>query len=186
MKCIVGLGNPGLKYRSTRHNIGFIVVDELLKRNNWTLSKNKFNGHYTMETLHNEKVLILEPQTYMNLSGESLKPLMDFYDLAPEDVVVIYDDLDLPLGKIRLRQTGGHGGHNGVRSIIDHLGTKKFNRIRFGIGRPVTPIPVIDYVLGNFQKEEQTTLEQAVDHAVNALEAWMTEPFPKVMNDYNQ
>ncbi|SES22955.1 peptidyl-tRNA hydrolase [Gracilibacillus ureilyticus] len=186
MKCIVGLGNPGKKYEETRHNAGFMVVDYLLNRHNWKLDKNKFNGLYTMETLENEKVILLEPQTYMNLSGECLRPLMDFYQLTPEDIAVIYDDLDLPLGKVRLRQTGGHGGHNGVRSIIDHLGTKGFNRIRFGIGRPVQPIPVIDYVLGKFLPDDKAVLDESIEHAANALEAWMKEPFQKVMNEYNK
>ncbi|KAB8126495.1 aminoacyl-tRNA hydrolase [Gracilibacillus oryzae] len=186
MKCIVGLGNPGRKYEQTRHNAGFMVVDHLLERHNWKLEKQKFNGLFTLETLQNEKVLLIEPQTYMNLSGECVRPLMDFYQLEAEDIVVIYDDLDLPLGKVKLRQTGGHGGHNGVRSIIDHLGTKQFNRIRFGIGRPVQPIPVIDYVLGKFGTEEQTVLNDSINHAANALEAWMSESFVKVMNEYNK
>ncbi|MFC4403575.1 aminoacyl-tRNA hydrolase [Gracilibacillus xinjiangensis] len=186
MKCIVGLGNPGRKYEKTRHNAGFMVIDYLLERHNWKLEKQKFNGLYTMETWEDEKVILLEPQTFMNLSGECLRPLMDFYQLEPEDVVVIYDDLDLPLGKVKLRQTGGHGGHNGVRSIIDHLGTKQFNRIRFGIGRPVQPIPVIDYVLGKFSADEQAALDDSIEHAANALEAWMRDSFQKVMNDYNK
>src|SRR5690606_5529715 len=126
MKCIVGLGNPGKKYQSTRHNIGFMVIDELLSRQNLSLNKDKFKGKYTQTIINGEKVLLLEPQTYMNLSGESLRPLMDYYDIDVEDIIVIYDDLDLPTGKVRLRQKGGHGGHNGIRSIIDHLGTKDF------------------------------------------------------------
>ncbi|SHN37507.1 aminoacyl-tRNA hydrolase [Gracilibacillus kekensis] len=186
MKCIVGLGNPGNKYRDTRHNVGFMVIDELLNRHNWTLNKNKFKGHFALESIGGEKVILLQPQTYMNLSGESLRPLMDFYNLTPEDVTVIYDDLDLPLGKVRLRQTGGHGGHNGVRSIIDQLGTKQFNRLRFGIGRPETPMAVIDYVLGKFEKSNQSLLEESIHHSADAMEAWLDQPFPKVMNDYNK
>ncbi|GAB2564041.1 aminoacyl-tRNA hydrolase [Gracilibacillus alcaliphilus] len=186
MKCIVGLGNPGLKYRKTRHNIGFMVVDEIANRNGWKLDKRKFNGHYSIETLGTEKVILLKPQTYMNLSGESLKPLMDYYDLTEDQVTVIYDDLDLPLGKIRLRQTGGHGGHNGVRSCIEQLGTKQFNRLRFGIGRPDGPIPVIDYVLGKFDKQDREVLEKSIAAAAESMEAWMSKPFPQVMNEYNQ
>ncbi|WP_058305650.1 aminoacyl-tRNA hydrolase [Gracilibacillus massiliensis] len=186
MKCIVGLGNPGIKYQETRHNVGFMVIDEILKRHNWTLNKNKFKGHFALETIESEKVILLQPQTYMNLSGESLRPLMDFYNLTPEEVTVIYDDLDLPLGKVRLRQTGGHGGHNGVRSIIDQLGTKQFNRLRFGIGRPETPMSVIDYVLGKFDKSNQPLLEKSITHAADAMESWMGQPFQKVMNDYNK
>ncbi len=186
MKCIVGLGNPGIKYQQTRHNVGFMVIDELLNRHNWTLNKSKFKGHFTLETLHSEKVILLQPQTFMNLSGESVRPLMDFYNLTPEDVTVIYDDLDLPVGKVRLRQNGGHGGHNGVRSIIEQLGTKQFNRLRFGIGRPDTPMSVIDYVLGKFEDSNHQIIEQSIALAANAMESWLDQPFQKVMNDYNK
>lgn len=186
MKCIVGLGNPGLKYRKTRHNIGFMVIDEIAKRNGWKLDKSKFNGQWTVETVGTEKIILLKPQTYMNLSGESVKPLVDYYDIAPDEITVIYDDLDLPTGKIRLRQTGGHGGHNGVRSCIDQLGTKQFNRLRFGIGRPDDPIPVIDYVLGKFAKQDRESVDKSITIASEAMEAWMDKPFPKVMNDYNK
>lgn len=186
MKCIVGLGNPGKKYEQTRHNIGFMIIDEFAKRNEWKLTKKKFNGIYAMESIAGEKVILLEPQTFMNLSGESLKPLMDFYNISVEDIVVIYDDLDLPPGKIRLRQKGGHGGHNGIRSIIDQLGTKEFKRIRVGIGRPEKPIPVIDYVLGKFAKEEKEDVASSIDSSVKACEMWLSKPFQQVMNDFNQ
>lgn len=186
MKCIVGLGNPGIKYQQTRHNVGFMVIDEILTRQGWSLNKNKFKGHFTVENVEGEKVILLQPQTYMNLSGESLRPLMDFYDLQPDQVTVVYDDLDLPLGKIRLRQTGGHGGHNGVRSCIEQLGTKQFNRLRFGIGRPESPMSVIDYVLGKFDEKDHDTLQQSIEHAADAMEAWLKQPFPKVMNEYNK
>ncbi|MCT2534313.1 aminoacyl-tRNA hydrolase [Aquibacillus koreensis] len=186
MKCIVGLGNPGRKYAKTRHNIGFMVIDEMAKRYKWKLNKKKFNGIYAIEAIGTEKVLLLEPQTFMNLSGESLQPLIDFYDIAIEDIVVIYDDLDLPPGKIRLRQKGGHGGHNGIRSIIDQLGTKEFKRIRVGIGRPQAPISVTDYVLGKFSDEDTEEIENSIDRSIKACEAWMNKPFQEVMNEYNQ
>lgn len=186
MKCIVGLGNPGRKYKQTRHNIGFWVIEEVAKRNGWTLNKQKFQGEYTLEIVNQEKILLLEPQTYMNLSGESVRPLMDFYELAPEDILVIYDDLDLPTGKIRLRQKGGHGGHNGIRSIIDQLGSKSFNRLRIGIDRPAPHMTVTDHVLGKFDKEQLPMIEEAVDQAANACEAWMSQPFLEVMNEYNK
>ncbi|MEQ6377526.1 aminoacyl-tRNA hydrolase [Bacillaceae bacterium S4-13-56] len=185
MKCIVGLGNPGRKYESTRHNIGFLVIDELLRRNGWALDKHKFNGDYTVENLHGEKILLLKPQTYMNLSGESIRPMMDFYQIEPQDITIIYDDLDLPPGKIRLRQKGGHGGHNGIRSTIDHLGTKEFNRIRIGIGRPTPPMPVTDHVLGQFFKEEVDEILHSIKNAADACESWAQKPFIEVMNDYN-
>ncbi|WP_079707655.1 aminoacyl-tRNA hydrolase [Paraliobacillus ryukyuensis] len=186
MKCIVGLGNPGKKYEKTRHNVGFMVIDELAKRNGWQLNKTKFNGLYTMETIDETKVILLKPQTYMNLSGESLRPLMDFYELTEEDVLVVYDDLDLPTGKIRLRQKGGHGGHNGIRSIIDQLGSKNFNRLRIGIDRPTGEKTVIDHVLGKFDKSVASDVQQSVERAADACESWMNKPFPQVMNDFNQ
>ncbi|SFK57598.1 peptidyl-tRNA hydrolase [Halobacillus dabanensis] len=185
MKCIVGLGNPGKKYEKTRHNIGFAIIDEWAERNNWSLSQKKFNGLYTMERVDGEKVILLKPQTYMNLSGESLRPLMDFYDINVEDVLVVYDDLDLPPGKIRLRKKGGHGGHNGIRNIIDQLGTKEFKRLRVGVGRPEGSKSVIDHVLGTFYKEEQEPVQESIDYAVQACEAWLKKTFNEVMNDYN-
>lgn len=186
MKCIVGLGNPGRKYQQTRHNIGFITIDELLHRNQWQLEKEKFNGQYTIQHFNGEKILLLKPLTFMNLSGEAIRPLLEYYDIATEDLLVIYDDLDLPTGKVRLRQKGGHGGHNGIRSTIDHLKTREFNRLRIGIGRPVNAMPVIDYVLGKFQKDELDDVVGGIKHAADACEAWMKKPFAQVMNEYNQ
>lgn len=185
MKCIVGLGNPGRKYRQTRHNIGFMVIEELAFRHGWNLDKKKFNGQFAMEHLNGEKVVLLQPQTYMNLSGESIRPLMDFYQIDIADVLVVYDDLDLPTGKIRLRQKGGHGGHNGIKSTIAHVG-KDFKRLRIGIGRPDTPIPVVDYVLGNFPKDEQPAVIESIKKAADACETWLDKPFLEVMNEYNQ
>lgn len=186
MKCIVGLGNPGRKYKKTRHNIGFIIIEELLYRNNWKLSKSKFNGNYALEqSLNGEKVVLLQPQTYMNLSGESIQPLADYYNIPVEDILVIFDDLDLPAGKIRLREKGGHGGHNGVRSSITQLGSKNFKRLRFGVGRPTTPIPVVDYVLGTFPKSEQEAITTGIEKAADACEKWLEKPFAEVMNEFN-
>lgn len=185
MKCIVGLGNPGSKYKDTRHNIGFMVIEELLRRHQWKLDKKKFNGNYSMEHLQGEKVILLQPQTYMNLSGESIRPLMDYYNVETEDVLVIYDDLDLPAGKIRLRQKGGHGGHNGIRSTIDHLATKEFKRLRIGVGRPNSPVPVVDYVLGSFSKEQHDDVVTSINKAADACESWLVTPFVEVMNEYN-
>ncbi|PAV28565.1 aminoacyl-tRNA hydrolase [Virgibacillus profundi] len=185
MKCIVGLGNPGRKYKDTRHNVGFMVIDELLQRHQWELNKKKFSGKYAMEHISMEKVILLKPQTFMNLSGESIRPLMDYYNIAVEDVLVIYDDLDLPTGKIRLRQKGGHGGHNGIRSTIDHLGTKEFKRMRIGVGRPTTPIPVVDYVLASFSKEQQEDVIMSIKQSADACEYWLQNSFLEVMNEYN-
>ncbi|MRG88176.1 aminoacyl-tRNA hydrolase [Salinibacillus xinjiangensis] len=186
MKCIVGLGNPGAKYEDTRHNIGFKVIDELAEKHNWSLSKKKFNAQYTTEHINGEKVLLIKPLTYMNLSGEAVRPFLEFYNLSIEDLVVIYDDLDLPAGKIRLRQKGGHGGHNGIRNIIDKTAEKNFKRIRIGIGRPESNIPIVDYVLGKFSEEQQPKMKESVELAVEACESWFENPFLEVMNEYNR
>lgn len=187
MKLIVGLGNPGRKYRNTRHNIGFMVVDELLARHGFKLDRKKFKGDYCMEVLNGQKVIFLEPQTYMNLSGNAVRPLMDYYGVETENLLVIYDDLDLPTGKIRLRAKGGHGGHNGMRSLIEHLGTKDFNRIRFGVGRPENAMPVVDYVLQRFAKEEQDVIQASIEKSADACEEWISgKSFLEVMNEYNR
>ncbi|PKR77503.1 aminoacyl-tRNA hydrolase [Halalkalibacillus sediminis] len=186
MKCIVGLGNPGLKYKKTRHNIGFQVIDELAAKQKWKFQKGKFESHYIYERLNGEQILLLKPQTFMNLSGKAIKQAADFYQIEPQDILVIYDDLDLPTGKIRLRQKGGHGGHNGIRSTIDQIGTKEFNRLRFGIGRPKENLEVTHYVLGKFSKEELKDVQPSVQRAVEACEEWTEQPFLEVMNHFNQ
>lgn len=163
MKMIIGLGNPGKQYEKTRHNIGFHVIDELADR--WgpaPVMQTKFNGMYTIIHRPEGKVMLVKPLTYMNLSGECVRPLMDYYDITPEEIVVIYDDLDLSPGTIRLRQKGSAGGHNGMKSLIAHLGTDGFNRIRVGIDRPSSGMKVADYVLSSFSKEEQPVMGQMV------------------------
>ena len=146
MKCIVGLGNIGKRFELTRHNIGFEVVDDILERHQFTLDKQKFKGAYTIERLNGEKVLFIEPMTMMNLSGQAVAPLMDYYNVDVEDLIVLYDDLDLEQGQVRLRQKGSAGGHNGMKSIIKMLGTDQFKRIRIGVGRRTNGMSVPDYV----------------------------------------
>lgn len=186
MKCIVGLGNPGTKYEDTRHNIGFTVVDELIKRHDITFNKSKFKCAYDIHTIGQEKVLIVKPQTYMNLSGEGLRPLLDFYKVNVEDVLVVFDDLDLPVGKLRLREKGGHGGHNGIRSLIEYLGTKEFKRLRIGIGRPEGRTPVVKHVLQPFAKSEVEDVVHTVTQAADACDEWLEKSFNEVMNTFNQ
>lgn len=163
-----------------------MVIDELSKRWNIPLNKEKFKGLYGVGVVGGEKVILLKPLTYMNLSGESIRPLLDYYDIDIEDLIVIYDDLDLPIGKIRLRMKGSAGGHNGIKSTIQHLGTQEFKRIRIGIDRPKAGMAVTDYVLSSFSEEERPVIDEAVKKAANACETWLSKTFLEVMNEFNQ
>lgn len=185
MKIIVGLGNPGKPYEHTRHNIGFDVIDALAKKWDAPLTNSKFNGIYATVHRPEGKVLLVKPLTYMNLSGECVGPLMNYFDLDVEDIIVIYDDLDLETGKLRLRQKGSAGGHNGIKSLIQHLGTQEFNRIRVGVNRPPAGMKVADYVLSKFLKDEQEIINDAIDKSVNAVEKALSIPFLEVMNEFN-
>ncbi|MFT8425504.1 MAG: aminoacyl-tRNA hydrolase [Liquorilactobacillus sp.] len=185
MKLIVGLGNVGKEYDGTRHNVGFIVLDELAKREKISFNKIKNEASVTSFVSNSEKIILAKPLTYMNESGRSVRPLMDFYKIPVEDVVVIHDDLDLPVGHLRLRQTGSAGGHNGIKSLISHLGTQKFKRMRIGIDHPQR-MSVVDWVLSRFTKEQQLQLENGVDQALDALDNWInTDDFMGTMNKYN-
>lgn len=187
MKLIVGLGNPGKQYEHTRHNIGFEVIDALSSQLNIPLTQSKFKGLYGMGFYKGEKVLLLKPLTYMNLSGESIRAVVDYYQIDIEDLLVIYDDLDLPVGKIRLRQKGSPGGHNGIKSTVAHLGTQQFNRIRIGIDRPESGmISVSDYVLSRFRSDEKEFTQESVKKSADACQAWLEKPFLQVMNEFNQ
>lgn len=186
MKVMIGLGNPGKKYEKTRHNIGFMAIDRLADKLMIPLNETKFKSIYGSGIVNGEKVFLMQPQTFMNLSGESVRAFLDFYKLTTDDMLVLYDDLDLPVGQIRLREKGGHGGHNGIRSLIQHLGTKEFKKIRLGIGRPTTSISIVDYVLQDFAKQEMQQIEDVIDRATDACEAWIQKPFLDVMNIYNQ
>lgn len=186
MKLVIGLGNPGEKYKGTRHNIGFITVDEMAYQEHLTFDKALFDATFVQTTVNGEKVILMKPLTYMNLSGEAVRPLMNYYKIAVEDIVVIYDDMDLPVGKIRLRQKGSAGGHNGVKSIISCLGTDQFNRIKVGVGRPAPGRSVVNHVLARFEKEEQEDMIQAVSKSVDAVRDWIEQgDFIKTMNRYN-
>lgn len=182
---IIGLGNPGKQYEKTRHNIGFQVIDELANRLDAPAMQSKFNGMYTIVHRPEGKVLLVKPLTYMNLSGECVRPLIDYYDIDLDQIAVIYDDLDFEPGEIRLRQKGSAGGHNGMKSLIAHLGTDKFNRIRMGIGRPIGGMKVADYVLSTFSKSESSLIEETVRKSAEACEQWLKSPFLEVMNKYN-
>jgi PTH1 family peptidyl-tRNA hydrolase len=185
MHVFAGLGNPGKNYETTRHNIGFMAIDQLASEWNISMDKSKFNGQIGTGIVAGEKVLLIKPLTYMNLSGECVRPVLDYYDIPTSRLTVIYDDLDLPLGKIRLRTKGSAGGHNGIKSLIQHLGTQEFDRIRLGIGRPEGSMKVVDYVLGKFTKEELSVTDDVIKKTVKACEAALSQSFLEVMNKFN-
>lgn len=185
MKLIVGLGNPGREYEKTRHNSGFMVMDLIAQELHVDININKFKGLYTKTNVKGESVILLKPQTFMNLSGESVREVMDYFKIDKEDLLVIYDDLDLPVGKIRLRSKGSAGGQNGVKNIIQHLGSQEFNRIRVGIGKD-NRMPVVDYVLGKVKKEELIDFEEALVDAKNAAIHSIINDFNITMSEYNK
>ena len=185
MKLIVGLGNPGKEYDMTRHNTGFYCLDVLSDEMNQSIDKEKFKGLYTKFKYKGEDVILLKPQTYMNNSGESVAAVMQFFKIPVEDLLVIYDDMDMPTGKLRLREKGSAGGHNGIKSIISHIGTQEFDRIRIGIGKDKL-IPVVDWVLGKFPQEQQEDLNHALEQAAKAAKFSIKHSFSDTMNRYNK
>lgn len=182
---IVGLGNPGPTYANTRHNMGFLAVDELARRAQAALSKTEKKALIADVVIADKRVLLVKPQTYMNESGISVRGLADFYKIAPPDILVISDDLDLPLGTLRLRMGGGHGGQNGVRSIISHLGTNDFPRVRCGIGRPPGKMNPADYVLKPFAGDDQITARIVIERAADAAETWLRDGIELAMTRHN-
>ena len=185
MKCIVGLGNPGKKYEMTRHNIGFLAIDQLAAKHGITVNETKFNAIMGTGRINGERVVLVKPLTYMNLSGEAVRPILDYYKIAIEDVLVIYDDLDMVPGKLRLRPKGSAGGHNGIKSLIQHLGTMEFKRLKLGIGRPPHPLSVIDWVMMNYRKEDLPALQETLDQAVSAATDFADTEWVALMNRYN-
>ena len=186
MKMIVGLGNPGTKYMATKHNIGFITLDEIAQREGCRFTKQQCEADIAEYFVAGEKVLLVKPLTFMNESGRSVGPLMDYYNLDVSDLLVIYDDLDLAVGRIRLREKGSAGGHNGIKSLIAHLDTKEFNRIKIGIDRPKPGQDVVSHVLGTFPKETHEEMGIAVKTAADATEMWLKgASFVEVMNQFN-
>ena len=183
-KLIVGLGNPGRKYAGNRHNVGFQCLDRLAKAWGLSFGRRKRKALLAQGEIAGLKVILAKPQTFMNLSGEAVERLARFYKLPPESTLVIYDDLDLPVGKIRLRPEGGSGGHKGMKSIIEHLGANGFPRLRVGIGRPPHGDPV-DYVLEDFAPYELIVIERAYERVVSAVELWLVEGIAAAMNSYN-
>lgn len=185
MFVVVGLGNPGKKYDVTRHNIGFEVVDEFARQNQIRLSKVKFKAVIGEGNIGGEKVVVMKPQTYMNLSGESVKKILDFYDLPVSKIIVVYDDIDIDPGKLRIRKKGSGGSHNGMRNIIYMLKEDGFPRVRVGVGKPHPNQPLADYVLERFPKSEQELLIPIVKDAVSAIETIIRDDADLAMNRYN-
>lgn len=185
MKLIVGLGNPGKEYEKTRHNAGFMVIDEIAKHLNITIDSKKNKALIGQTRIGNESVLLMKPQTYMNLSGEAVRDIVSYYHIDTKDIIIIYDDLDLPVGSIRLRSKGSSGGQNGVKNIIQHLHTQEIPRIRIGIGKD-SRIPTVDYVLGKFHKEDQENLRSALEKAALAAIHSIEHSFMDAMNVYNK
>lgn len=183
MFLIVGLGNPGNQYEDTRHNIGFKVVDNIAKEYNIEINRQKFKGMCGEGFINGEKVILLKPTTYMNLSGESVREIVDFYKLSNEDVLVIYDDISLDVGRLRIREKGSAGGHNGIKSIIAHLGTDIFPRIKVGVGQP--DVDLVNYVLGKFTKEEMEVLSESIDASTKAAKEIISSDVKTAMNIYN-
>lgn len=186
MKLIVGLGNPGPEYRDTRHNVGFLVADELARR--WRLSdawREKFEALHVRTTVADEAVIVAKPLTFMNLSGQAVAGLAGFYKIDPADVLVVTDDVALPLGRLRARPEGSAGGHNGLKSIIQHLGTQAFPRVRVGVGRGDDRRELSDHVLGRFEAGERDTVSAAVLRAADASERFLTDGIERVMSAFN-
>lgn len=185
MKMIVGLGNPGSEYARTKHNVGFMFLDALAEKlgaDNW---KTKYDALVAEARIGTEKVLLVKPLTYMNESGRAVGPLMSWYKLAPEDLIVVHDDMDIPAGTIRIRRKGSAGGHNGMKSILYHVGDENFPRLRIGIGRPLPGWTVVKHVLAPFSEEDAPKIREAIAYLLPALECVVTDGVDLAMNRYN-
>ncbi|MEK3732767.1 MULTISPECIES: aminoacyl-tRNA hydrolase [Paenibacillus] len=186
MKWIVGLGNPGPAYEKTRHNVGFMALDALAERHGMKFTMSKCKSVIAEGMILGTKTVLIKPMTFMNLSGEAVRAYMDYYKVSLDDLIVVYDDLDTEVGKIRLRYQGSAGGHNGIKSIIQHTGTQTFNRVRMGISRPEPGYAIVDYVLGAFPKKEQEPLKQMIEHTCDALEYSLDHTFEQTMAKFNK
>ncbi|MCS7220457.1 MAG: aminoacyl-tRNA hydrolase [Anaerolineae bacterium] len=185
MKMVVGLGNPGPNYERHRHNIGFQCVDLLARTHGLSFDRRYHQASLALGQIRSHCVILVKPMTFMNAVGPAVAAVARFHQVAPEDMLVIYDDLDLPLGKIRLRPKGSSGGHNGVKSLIQHLGTQAFPRLRIGIGRPIGSMDPADYVLQDFSPEQEEIMVQARERAVRAIERWLEVGIVEAMNEFN-
>ena len=182
---LVGLGNPGIKYEKNRHNIGFCLIDYFTGQINSEDYIDKFNSKYTLVRLNDNKIHIIKPQTYMNRSGVSVKNCKDFYKIAPDNIIVVYDDMDLALGSLKIKSSGGSAGHNGVKSLIDEVGSNNFVRIRIGIGKPLNKENVNNYVLSDFKKDEFEALSSIKNRIEEIIKDIIFEGIIFAMNKFN-
>lgn len=185
MKMVVGLGNPGQKYNGTRHNVGFEVIAEMARRYDVGRPKSKFNGEFAETRIQNEKTILVCPLTFMNLSGQTVRAAIDFYKLELEDLLIICDDFNLALGRIRMKPSGSAGGQNGLDDIIRRLGSREFSRLRLGIGQPPPEWDVSNYVLGKFAAEDRVEMDRAIARSADATETWIADGISNAMNRYN-
>jgi PTH1 family peptidyl-tRNA hydrolase len=184
MKVVVGLGNPGSKYAGTRHNVGFAVVDALAASPSAGRFQERFQAEVAQLVEDETKVLLVKPQTFMNLSGQCVRQVVDFYQLPLEDLLIVCDDFNLPLGKLRFRPRGSHGGHNGLRDVQAHLGTTQYARLRIGVGAPQEG-EAVDFVLSRFRPSERPLMEEALERAVQGVADWWNKGIDYCMNKYN-
>lgn len=184
MKVVVGLGNPGRRYDATRHNVGFMVVDSLAEGPGVSSFQSRFEGQIAEWREEDEKILLVKPETFMNLSGRCVRQCLDFYQVEASDLLVVCDDFNLPLGKLRFRARGTHGGHNGLRDIQQHLGSTEYSRLRIGVGG-VEKGEAVDHVLGKFRPSEKPIIEDAIAMSVQGAVMWVRQGIEKCMNQYN-
>lgn len=185
MKLIAGLGNPTKQYEGTRHNVGFEVIERLSERYNIDVDTLKFKGMFGKGKIEGQSVILLKPMTYMNLSGESVAATAQYFKIAPEDIIIVYDDINLDVGRLRIREKGSAGGHNGIKNIIALLGTEAFPRVRVGVGMKPPKMDLADYVLSRFSKDEQIIMDDGYEKACDALGMIVQEEIAQAMNDYN-
>ncbi len=184
MYMIIGLGNPGKEYVNTRHNAGFMAIDRLARLSDTDVTGVKYKALIGKGVFEGNKILLVKPQTYMNASGESVRPLVDYY--KPDKIIVLYDDITLDVGGLRVRKEGSAGGHNGMKSLIAHLGTTEFERVRIGIGEKPAKMDLADWVLGHFSKEDVDNLDKALDDVVEAVKLMLDDKTDEAMNRYNR